>query len=92
MEAVSNNNENFLNKVKEEMARQFFPSEIKRATRNIEEEVDVKMKVKLLYEKMKKNFSQCVSGFSRWAEKKSEKEKWDICSDKSMIADSGIFL
>ena len=44
------------------------------------------------YEKMKKNFSQCVFGFSRWAEKKSEKEKWDICSDKSMIADSGIFL
>lgn len=39
MEAVSSNNEDFLNNVKQEMARQFFPNEIKRATENIEKEV-----------------------------------------------------
>ncbi len=61
MEAVSNNNENFLNKVKEEMARQFFPSEIKRATRNIEEEVQRKKReLEKSYHQQKKDLQQKI--------------------------------
>lgn len=38
MKAIGSNNQNYIEDVKQQMARQFFPEEIKRATRDIEEE------------------------------------------------------
>lgn len=66
MEGVSSNNEGILDRVKEEMARQFFPNEIKRATRKIEEEAQKRKKeLEESYTQLQMNLQQKIDSTQR---------------------------
>ena len=76
MEAVSSNNDNFLNRVKEEMARQFFPNEIKRATRDIEIEAQRrKSELEEAYNQQQKDLQQKIDEAKRQLDEYQKKIK-----------------